>query len=80
MIEIIQNGNDRVFYKKCRKCKTIFSYQKSDVVIHLVPKDKMMFPAIVFGNEDGQCEIHEIECPVCENKSHADYASEDEVF
>lgn len=82
MIEIIQNGDDRVFYQKCRKCQTIFSYQKSDVVTHLVPKDKMMFPALIFTNtnEDGQCEISEIECPVCEHKSHPEYASEDDVY
>ena len=80
MIKVIKCGDEAVFYQKCRKCHTIFSYQACDVVTHLVPRENMSFPAFLFSNEDGQVEISEIGCPHCKNKMQPQYETRGEFY
>lgn len=54
MIEIIKKGEKPVtkkYIKKCRNCKTVFSYQREDMIFEGSPPDDWHYAVV---------------CPVCD--------------
>lgn len=68
MIKIIKNGKDKVFYTKCSRCATEFTYTYEDI--------EMGYPETALIKE---LEQPLVECPVCETTISANMITKEEI-